>query len=265
MKKMTALFAVSAACIGLSTMAKEASLADVKDLKSWKNAKLVEDGKALEATNSKLVCSKIFPLNPKSAYVLSGMFKSGNDKKNRVYFGMQFFDAKKHFISPTTVTPVEKSATELVEDCKKGTKIIKLKEASKLTPWVKKQRLCIGFDSDKGLPNKKLSAKVVKLEKKGDVWEATLQKPLSFACPKGTKVQGHALCGHYMYVVAITKNFKEWTKLSGSVRPEVKAGSPGKSIWPGAKFGRVIVLANWGQKKGEVLQMKDISLTEKTK
>jgi hypothetical protein len=265
MKKMTALLAVSAACIGLSAMAEEASIAAVKDLKGWKNAKLVDEGKVLEATNSKLVCSKIFPLNPKSAYELSGMFKSGNDKKNRVYFGMQFFDAKKHFINPTTVTPVVNSATELVEDCKKGAKVIKLKEASKLTTWQKKQRLCIGFDSDKGLPNKKLSAKVVKLEKKGDVWEAALERPLPFNCPKGTKVQGHAVCGHYMYVVATIKNFKDWTKLSGTVRPEVKTGSPGGAIWPGAKFGRIIVLANWGQKKGEVLQMKDIDMTEKTK
>jgi hypothetical protein len=258
----TIMFAAVMASIGISVIAGDANLVSSSDLKEWKGAKVVDGGKVLEATNHKFIQSKMFPINPQNSYVLSAMFKSGNDKNNTVYLGMKFFDAKKRSIKSISVNPVNKSETELTADVNKGAKVIFLKDASKLIKYAKLKRLQIGFDSDKGLPNRKLSPIVTSLGKKDGVWEATLQKPLPFAATKGTKVQGHIASSSYMYVaISKKKNLKEWINFSGAIRPEIKTGALGKAIWPGTKYGCVIILANWGQKDGEVLQMKDISLT----
>ena len=266
MKKLTGMLAVMTAVVGTSVIAKDADIASIKDLKTWTGAKLIDDGKVLEATNSKFVNSKIFPIDSKKSYVLSGYFKSGNDKKNASYLGIQYFDKNKKIIDGTSVTTIKNSGTELAEDVKKGDKVIKLKNASKsMLAALKVKRLKLGFNSDNGLPNRQLSAAVTKLEKVGDVWVANLSKAVNSALPKGTKVIGHSICGHYSYVWTSRKNIKEWAKFSGVISPEVKVGSPGRAFWPGTKYGRVIVLANWGQRTGEVLQMKDFSLTKKTK
>jgi len=264
----TIIFATVMASIGISVIAGDANLVSGPDMKDWKGKglKIVDDGKVLEATNHTFVESKMFPINPKKSYVLSGMFKSGNDKGNTVYFGMSCYDANKQRIAAVSVNPVKKSETELTADVNKGEKVIFLKDASKLVNFVKKKRLQIGFDSDKGLPNRKLSSIVTALEKKDGAWEATLQKTLPFAATKGTKVQGHISYSTYTYVVVSKKkNLKEWTKFSGTIRPETKTGVQAKAIWPGTKYGCVIILANWGQKDGEVLQIKDINLTAQIK
>jgi hypothetical protein len=44
----------------------------------------------------------------------------------------------------------------------------------------------------------------------------------------------------------------------------VKSGAPRKAFWPGTKYVRILILANWGQKNDEILQFGNISM-EKVK
>jgi hypothetical protein len=239
-------------------------------LNNWKGVKKVADGgpdgaKCFEVAGNMLVFSnELIPVDTNSEYKLTGFFKSGNDKVNQIHFGLRLFDEKKRFIDATSVTPLAKSETALAADAKKGDTVIKIKDASTWEALSKAKRLTVVFDADdsgeyKDLPNYKY-CNVKTLEKKDNGWEATLATPLTADFPSGTKLRAHATSGHFMYVYASKKNLADWTKLSGAIKPIVKSGSRGNTFWPGTKYAQVLILANWGQKDGEVLQFSNISL-----
>jgi hypothetical protein len=241
-------------------------------LKNWQGFQKVNNeiskDECFQVLNRKLVHStgKI-PIDNQAKYTLSAKFKSGNCKKNRVYFGLLMFDANKKPICPGNVTVEPKSETVLTVPCKKGDTVIQIKDASKWQDVFKKRRLVVAFGADdsgdyKDLPNSKISSKVIKLEKKKDFWTATLEKPLDFNFPAKTVVRAHYDCSHYMYIMAFYKNLKKWTKYSGVVRPAGSHGSPGRRFWKGAKFVQVLILANWGQKNGRELLVSNISFTK---
>jgi hypothetical protein len=123
--------------------------------------------------------------------------------------------------------------------------------------------LTIAFDADdsgeyKDLPNYKCY-NITNLEKKNDLWEASLAKALSTDFTAGTKVRAHRTSGHYMYAFAMKKNLSDWTKYSGIINPLVKSGSPGQTFWAGTKYVQVLILANWRQKDDETLLFSNLS------
>ncbi|MHB9138484.1 MAG: hypothetical protein ACYC4Q_03680 [Victivallaceae bacterium] len=238
--------------------------------KNWQGVQKVADGgpdgaKCFEVSGSKLVTSQEpVPADTSGEYLLTGYLKSGNDKANQVYIGLRMLDKNKRFIDPTSVSPLAKSETELAADVKKGDTVIKVKDASTWETLSKAKRLTVAFDADdsgeyKDLPNYNYY-NVKNLENKDGVWEATLVRPATADFPAGTKLRAHFACGHYMYVYAAKKNMADWTKITGSIKPVVKTDSPGGAFWPGTKYVQVLILANWGQKDGEVLQFSNVSL-----
>ncbi|MFA6567160.1 MAG: hypothetical protein WCS96_03035, partial [Victivallales bacterium] len=216
-------------------------------------------------TNSNFVSSKeLIPVDTKGEYLFTGWFKSGNSKENQIYAGLLMLDENKRPINSTSVTALAESGTALAAEAKKGETVVKVKDASKWEKLFQNKVLTIAFDTDdsgeyKDLPNYKCYA-VSNLEKKNDVWEVTLAKPLPSDFPAETKVRAHQSSGHYMYVFSLKKNLADWTKYSGTVKPMVKSGSPGSAFWPGTKYVQVLILANWGQKDGETLLFSNISL-----
>jgi hypothetical protein len=238
-------------------------------LNNWENIGKVVDGgpdgaKCFEVTGSKCIySSELIPVDTNSSYQLIGWFKSGNDKENQVYVGLRLLDANKHLIDSTSVTVLAKSETDLSADAKKGDTVIKIKNASAWEPFFQNKYLTIAFDADdsgeyKDLPNYKCY-NITNLEKKNDLWEASLAKPLSADFTAGTKVRAHQTSGHYMYAFAMKKNLSDWTKYNGIIKPMVKSGSPGQTFWAGTKYVQVLILANWGQKDNETLLFSNLS------
>ncbi len=215
--------------------------------------------------SKKIMSKQLIPIDSTATYKISVSLKSGNAKTNKIYFGLEQYDAKKHNINSTSITPVEDSATELVAPANKGDKIIKIKSVKNWQPVLEKKRLLIAFDIDASgaysdLPNFKVSNNVTSLKQQGDTWEATLKTPLKFSFPTGTKVRAQLKCGHLMYGVTLKKNLTDWTTFSREIAPAKKLGSPSATLWTGVKFVRVMFLANWGQKDGEIMLFKDVKL-----
>ena len=239
-------------------------------LKNWNDIQKVVDGgpdgaKCFEVSGSKFVSSQeLIPVDPNSEYQLNVSFKSGNDKANMFFAGLLLLDKNKRPIDPTSVNTLVKSETVLAVEAKKGETVIKIQDASTWEPLFQKKQLTVAFDTDdsgeyKDLPNYKYCT-VNNLEKKDGIWEATIARPLATDFAVATKVRAHFTSGHFMYVFSMKKKFADWTKFSDIIKPMVKSGAPGKTFWPGTKYVRILIRANWGQKDGETLQFGNISL-----
>lgn len=272
MKKLVFAMAMLVMVVVVSAQENLAKNGDASEgLNDWKNVTAIVDGgkngKCFEIKGSKFVCStNMIPIDPKKSYNLSAWFKSGNDKENRVFFGLVFYDERKRKILPDSITPVTASNTVLTKDAKKGDKIVYIKEAATWMPAIGKKNALIAFEIDEteaysDLPNFKIvQIEAIKEEKGGH--KLTLKTSIRKDLPAGTKVRCHIKSGHYMYVYNFKKNLKEWTKFGGNIKPEAKTGTPRATIWRGAKFVRVLLLANWGQKSDEVLLVDDIVFTQ---
>jgi hypothetical protein len=238
--------------------------------KKWTGKIKVADGGNDQACfeiagQNKVTSKQLIAIDPTATYKLSGSFKSGNDKSNQIYFGLALYDKNKRFIDATSVTPVADSTTVLVAPANKGDKVIKIKSVKNWESVLKKKRLLIAFDIDDSgaysdLPNRKRSNSVTKLEEKNGIWEATLKTPLNFSFPANTKVRAHLKCGHLMYATVLKKHLDKWTVLSRTIAPAKKSGSQSATMWHGTSFVKILFLANWVQKTGEVLLIKDIKL-----
>lgn len=275
MKKLTLFLAGAVAVASIFANAEESknlvANGNASDgLNNWVNIEKVVDGgpagaKCFSVTGSKMVSSKEFiPVDAKSEYQFTGWLKSGDNKENQVYAGLLMFDENKRQISAALVTPLPKSETVLAAEAKKGETVVKVKDASTWEPLLREKQLTIAFDADdsgeyKDLPNFKCY-NVTQLEKKDGFWTLTLSTPLATDFGMETKVRAHYTCGHYMYVFNMKKNLADWTKYSGTIKPVVKTGSPGSTFWLGTKYVQVLILANWGQKNEETLQIGNIVL-----
>jgi len=204
------------------------------------------------------------PVDSNSEYRLTGWFKSGNDKANQVKLGLLLFDENKRSIDSTSVYVLEGSETVLAAEAQNGGTIIKVKDASTWEPLFQKKQLTVAFDADDSgeytdLPNRNCYA-VTGLEEKNGAWEVTLAKPISADFVAGTKVRAHRTSIHYTYAFEMKDHLAEWTEGSGVINPMVKSGAPQNAFWPGTKYVQILILANWQQKSGEVLQFGKISL-----
>lgn len=207
------------------------------------------------------------PVDPSKTYELSGSFKSIGKDQGRCYLGLVMYNAKKRSIYRNSVSAYKGTITELAADVKVGDKVIQLKDCSK---WHKAplNRKIIAWNAKKDfsdLPNYATSSTLVKLEQKGDIWEATLKRPVKKSYPAGTKVREHYTGGGYSYIAASYKPVPaKWTKFSGKVKGIAKLGPSKKQFWPGTKYVKVVVIVNYRAKKGSDCKtlFDDISFKE---
>ena len=248
---------------------------DAASVKKWRKGLIqnTEDkvsGQASFQANAKntwAYSQKYIPIDPSKTYKLSGYFKSIGKDQGRCYLGLVMYNAKKRSIPRNSISVYKGTLTELAEDVKAGDKVIKLKDCSK---WQKTglNRKTIAWNAKKDfsdLPNYTISSILVKLEKKGDIWEATLKKPVKKNYPAGTQVREHYTGGGYSYIAAAYKPVPtEWKKYTGTVKGIAKYGAPSKQFWPGTKYVKVVVIANYRAKKDSDCKtlFDDISLEE---
>ena len=228
------------------------------DAEKHKTGFVVEGAKLIKST-------QLIEIDPTATYKLSGSFKSGNAKPNQIYFGLTLHDKNKSGINSTSVTPLADSETILVAPANNGDQTISFKSIKNWQSALEDNRLLIAFDIDDSgaysdLPNYKTSSLVTKLTAKNGHWEATLKKPLTFSYPTNTKIRAQLACGHLMYALILRKQLPKWTSFSNIIAPAQKSGSQAATMWHGTKFVKILLLANWGQKNGEVLLFKNIKL-----
>lgn len=190
--------------------------------------------------------AEAIPVDTAKTYKISGWFKSADDKKTNLYFGLMPLDADKKQIQVSFVNVLAGSEAELAEPCKAEDTILKVKDASK---WIIKDKYNrVAFEADnsgafKDLPNSKITSSIVKVEQKGNLWEVTLEKPCGKAYPANTPVRIQRDGGTYMYPV-LSMNFQspDWKEFTAQVKGLAKSGGPAAQFWPGTKFVKIIIL-----------------------
>lgn len=216
----------------------------------------VKDSAIVLKSRTQLTTKKMFKLDPAKKYALSGSIKGvAGAADNNFYAGFMFFDANKKPIQHINVITAPDTFTSIVADVDAKDTVIKVKDASK---WNKLQIGLIAVNAkadNSDLPNRNIIPHAIKkIEKKGDIWELTLIKPVGKALKAGTNLRLHRR-GGYFYTCSNVKNSKG---LNGATKLR-------KIGWPGAVYYRIIVLANWSKvKPGEApaLEIKDLKILE---
>ncbi len=278
MKKLSPIVSMAAAVFAIAASAQQSANTGPngnagKDLKTWTSpVQTVDngqpDGKCFSVTGSKMVTTqKLIELDPTKTYCLSGYFKSAGKNPNVVLVGLRLFNSDRKIIDASSVNAVSGSDTTLVEEAGAGSTTLKVRNAAAWEEALRVRRLLVAVGTDtsgeyKDLPNFQ-TYRVTDLQKDEDGWNVSLEKPLVKPLPAGTGVRAHLMSGHLMYAFTFNKLLTDWTRYQGDIKPMVKIGAPASTLWPGARYAQIMVLANWGQKNDETLLFRDIVLEEK--
>ena len=179
------------------------------DLENWDPAKVQvvtenpHSGKSCFKTNTvSVIGTAVIPVDGTKTYKYSGWFRNADDKKPTLYFGLSPMTADKKEIKALQVCVMPGTETALAAPCKPEDTIIKIKDGSK---WnIKDKYSHIGFNADnsgeyKDLPNTNVAAPViVKVEKKDNLWEVTLEQACGMTYAADINVRIHR-DGGYMY------------------------------------------------------------------
>ena len=133
-KKIMLLSAVL--CMGTLSAAEIFKVATPADF--GKKAKITQEEDVLVVNGSgDFFTVKDFKLDPAKKYKLSGQFRLRSGSPVQVWLGYAPLNNKKQTLFPIYVNPVANTGTEVVAAARRGTKLLKVKDASK---W--KQRSC---------------------------------------------------------------------------------------------------------------------------
>jgi hypothetical protein len=263
-KKLTlgtvGLFIAAATVVGAENLVKTGDAENTASIKKW-HKKLTQNSEDKLGGKSSFhgktgsiwaFSPEYIEVDPSKAYQLSGALKSIGTGKSKCYIGLAMYTAKKKSIQRPYISIIKGTLTKLAVDAKVGDTVLQIADCSK---WNAKRlkRTIVAFGAKKDysdLPNLNISSTAVKLEKKGEIYELTLKKPLRKAYPAGTEIRQHFTGGGYQYCAASSKIApNKWTKYSAVVKGLAKYGSPNKQFWPGTKFVKVIVIINYQAKK----------------
>jgi len=276
MKKRLPLFSLFIACTMTVSGQPATNLALNGDatggLENWTGpVQLTEGGPqgapCFSVTGGKMLMTRdLIEIDPSKTYRLSGTFKSGGTGPSIALVGLRFFNADEKIIDANAVSAVPDSDTILSAEAGTGSTQVKVQDAASWEKVLQTQRLAIAFATDasgeyKDLPNFQ-TQRVTDLQVGDEGWDVSLEKPLDRSYPKGTLVRAHLFSGHFMYAFTLNNHLADWTNYQGVIKPVVKNGSPGSTFWPGTKYVKIMILANWGQGEGETLLFGNISLEE---
>ena len=209
---------------------------------------------------------QIVPVDFNKTYTLSGWMKSVGQGQSTVYLGLIALDKNKHEIAPCHVYCIPATETTLAQACKKEDKVVRIADGGK---WKGGLAMCIAFAVDDSgqfgdLPNRNVSSiGITKIEKEGDCWAVHLAKECGRAYPAGTKIREHSSGGTYIYCAASCKPVPmEWTQFKGTVKGMSKSAAPANQWWPGTKYAKVFIYANYRQGKEFEVLVDDIMVIE---
>lgn len=251
--------------------------AEMGTLDNWAGfAKVVSEGAhsgkhCFSVAGSAQVLSKEFiPIDTSKTYVVTGWFKSTGKAPSHVYLGVAPFDEKKQPIRPYHVFCIAGTETTLAEACKPEDTVLKIANGAK---WKTVPYACVAFDVDdsgqlKDLPNRNLSNTAVpgfgveNVEDKGGYWAVQLKTKCGRAYPAGTKVREHISSATYIYSAASRKPVPlAWTEFKGQIKGVAKGDLPMNQWWPGTKYAKLLILANFEQGADFSLLADDLALT----
>ena len=221
--------------------------------------KTIRDAKGLRGV---LMVGPKFTIDTAKKYTLKLSAKAVNaqgDDKSYVFAGFNVFDKDGRQLSSHHVSVMPGTLTEIAADAEKGANVITVKDASKF----RKDNKVLVRDAKEDLsdlPNKNIIGDVKAIEKKGDVWEVTLVRPINAPLAAGTVVREQNR-GGYIYTAGSKRIGADWSVMQGQIAG-IKPGFWGGSAWPtGAVTAQVLLLVNWATPKDLDTQFKDITLT----
>lgn len=215
-------------------------------------------------SNRQIMAAEFLPIDPDKTTTLTGWFKSAGATKSKLYFGYAPYDAEKKLIESRHVNCVPGTETTLAEACAKDDLVVKIAAGDK---WVLSPNACVAFAVDDSgeyadLPNRKITnAGITKVENKGGHWEVHLKSKCGQDYPTGTKIREQVAITGFAYTAASSVFVpQEWTQYSGIINSMSKNASPKNQWWPGTRYVKIIILANYGQKNDAELHVDDMSL-----
>ncbi len=247
MKKLLLLAAVCAFSAVFAEVLWEAK--SVRDFENSRPLKIQTDGSFLVTRRAWVVGKKLIPADPAKRYRVSFEVKAVTDKAaaEKVRVGVSTRDARKRNAGVSGVKPVAGTETEIVVQANKGDRVIKVKDASK---WVKSTASIIVFDADptgqmRDIPNFDfISSRPAAWEKKGDVWEITLNRPLRSGLAAGIIIRQH-FAGRAAIFSSNKKISREWKSLEFILGPGIsEKGASLNQLFPGVAFIAPMIMAS---------------------
>lgn len=192
----------------------------------------------------------------------------GADTIPKVFLALASFDAGQEEIRPWNVAVVPGTETTLVEACRPGDRVIKIKDGSE---WQAAKNGSVAFAVDASgrlsdLPNRNTTAGsamnvgISAVEDRGGYWEVTLEHPCGVFYPAETAVRQHTTGGSYM-IAATFENLPpggDWQVLEGELLPSEPVAVRG-AFWPGTEYAQVLL---WVQDSGVGTLLVDDVLVE---
>lgn len=264
MKKIGVLAAfAAAAAAALSVSAEVITFNTQKDWKKNPRVKFTADG-IMEIRGRLDLRSKNFAVDPAKKYVFTAEIRcKPGTESDRIYVGNWSVTDKGKLITPISILPVRNSECTLLEDAAKGsTKIV----ISKPACWNAKSPARVwGMAMDvkadySDLPHL-IVYPIVKAEVEGDKITLVLRKGLTEAYKSGTALRIHR-GGAGMYGGFYGKTSPvEWQTLTWTVSGNAQVGTnPHLRWWGNAQKGSLRIIANNTNKKGAVLQVRNVKL-----
>ena len=223
-----------------------------------------QEGNVLQVKGSgEFYSAKVFPLDAAKNYRFSAEFRMKLNSTAKILSGFIPLDENGKAIHPIAVKTVPDTETEVAESAPKGSRMIKVKDASR---W--KNNTSSGFialsvkDDFSDLPNRNVLP-IAKngIKQDGDVWEITLKAPLNQMIAAGTKVRQHSDGATYIWVGGLAQPKDKWLKRSGDLSGQIaKAGNPQKQLWPGTKKVRLVIRING--KSDSITEIRNVKLEE---
>lgn len=241
---------------------------ELNTAESWgspKNVKSVDGGVLEVDGRTVLLSATTFKIDPAKIYKISGELRQAAGEKIISYIGFTILDEKKRNMTAFNFNVVVGTDTELVEDVKSTDTILKIKDGTK---WIKRAvhyRVALNTADDySDLPNfSYINQEIKDVQKDGDVWVVTLNKPAGKEAKAGSKIRLHG-GGGYVYSGGVhnISAGDDWKKFSGSIKGHGKYGFSAYKAWPpGAAYAQVIILANYNSSSpSDVLQLKDVKV-----
>lgn len=250
---MVGLALVAGVVVAEKTLIKEEAASGRLELDG--GAKIVElkDGtKVFEAEKQKgIVSRKKFAIDSSKSYLVSVKIKAVGDTPSLAHLGVMPYDDQGRYIDSHNAKTVRDSQTELVAACEPDAVVLVVKDCSK---WSKSPSTVVAFDvreDESDLPNFNVSASIKGIEKRDDVFELTLTKPVGKAYSAGTKIRQHVMGGYVYAKSGAVPN--EWTLWKGVIN--------GQQLRRGTT-GRLILLCNWGKHREQTILFDELSIKE---
>ena len=194
---------------------------------------------------------ELIEIDPSKTYQIRGLFKTAeNDKKNKVWISLHYFDTKKQQLTFCSVWPMVGTETQLATGVKKGDPLCQHAPRQWVLSPPFLYAMAFGVKDDlSDLPNN--SARL-------------LDRPSDQDYPAGTRIRLHRYldppCDGGI-VVPI------WTEYSFTVSAEATIEHPNRrsngasQFWHGTKYISVVI-ANWNRNGGRLL-VDDFEIREK--